>query len=86
MAVDVVKLDGAAVENTIGTPRGRALMKAMGAFCRELKVETIGEMVNSKEKLAFLQDCQIDFCQGYLFGKGELSPVDVSAVTTPLFV
>lgn len=85
MAVDVVKLDGAAVENTIGSARGRAFMKAMGSFCRELKVETIGEMVDTKEKMAFLQSCDIDFGQGYLFGKGELAPMDVSGVTAPLF-
>jgi len=85
MVVDVVKLDGAAVENTIGTMRGRAFMKAMGSFCRELKVSTIGEMVDSKEKLAFLRDCHIDFGQGYLFGKGESAPEDVRAATAPLF-
>jgi len=85
MAVDVVKLDGAAVANTIGTVRGRAFMKAMGSFCRELKVETIGEMVDSKEKMAFLQSCDIDFGQGYLFGKGELAPQNVAQDIAPLF-
>lgn len=85
MAVDVVKLDGVAVENTIGTTRGRAFMKAMGSFCRELKVETIGEMVDSKEKMAFLQGCGIDFGQGYLFGKGETTPQDIAAQIAPLF-
>jgi len=85
MAVDVVKLDGVAVENTIGTVRGRAFMKAMGSFCRELKVETIGEMVDSKEKMAFLQACDIDFGQGYLFGRGETSPQDIAKQVAPLF-
>ncbi|MBN2752397.1 MAG: EAL domain-containing protein [Rhodospirillaceae bacterium] len=85
MAVDVVKLDGATIENTIGTTRGRAFMKAMGSFCDELNVETIGEMVDNTEKLAFLQACGIGFGQGYLFGKGELSPQDVSATTAPYF-
>jgi EAL domain-containing protein (putative c-di-GMP-specific phosphodiesterase class I) len=85
MAVDVVKLDGAAVANTIGTARGRAFMKAMGSFCRELKVETIGEMIDSKEKMVFLQSCDIDFGQGYLFGKGELTPQDIAKQIAPLF-
>jgi len=70
MAVDVVKIDGAAISNTIGTKRGRAFMKAMASFCKELNVETIGEMVDSVDKLRFLQDCSIEFGQGYLFGKG----------------
>jgi EAL domain-containing protein (putative c-di-GMP-specific phosphodiesterase class I) len=74
MAVDVVKIDGAAISNTIGTMRGRAFMKAMSAFCTELNVKTIGEMVDDTNKLAFLQECKIDFGQGYLFGKGDETP------------
>jgi len=74
MAVDVVKIDGAAITNTIGTKRGRAFMKAMASFCRELKVETIGEMIDGVEKLRFLQDCGIEYGQGYLFGKGGETP------------
>lgn len=74
MAVDVVKLDGAAIDNTIGSVRGRAFMKAMGSFCRALGVQTIGEMVDTREKVAFLRECDIDFGQGYLFGKGEPEP------------
>ncbi len=74
MAVDVVKIDGAAISNTIGTMRGRAFMKAMSAFCNELNVKTIGEMVDDTNKLAFLQECKIDYGQGYLFGKGDETP------------
>lgn len=77
MAVDVVKLDGAAIDNTIGSLRGRAFMKAMGSFCRALGVQTIGEMIDTPEKVAFLQECDIDFAQGYLFGKGEPKPAAV---------
>ena len=74
MAVDVVKIDGAAIENTIGTLRGRAFMKAMGSFCTALNVQTVGEMIDTQEKADFLKDCKIDFAQGYLYGKGEPSP------------
>lgn len=76
MAVDVVKLDGATIDNTIGSLRGRAFMKAMGSFCRALGVQTIGEMIDTPEKVAFLRECDIDFAQGFLFGKGETDPID----------
>jgi EAL domain-containing protein (putative c-di-GMP-specific phosphodiesterase class I) len=79
MAVDVVKIDGAAIENTIGTLRGRAFMKAMGSFCSALNVQTVGEMIDTREKADFLKDCKIDFAQGYLYGKGEPVPSETVA-------
>lgn len=84
MAVDVVKIDGAAIENTIGTLRGRAFMKAMGSFCSALNVETVGEMVDSQEKADFLKDCGIDYAQGYLYGKGEAIPSEIVAPVSML--
>lgn len=83
MAVDVVKIDGAAIENTIGSLRGRAFMKAMGSFCSTLNVQTVGEMVDTQEKADFLKDCGIDFGQGYLYGKGEPVPREVIAPVPP---
>lgn len=84
MAVDVVKIDGAAIENTIGTLRGRAFMKAMGSFCSALNVQTVGEMIDSPEKAEFLRDCGIDFAQGYLYGKGEPIPSEIVAPVSML--
>lgn len=84
MAVDVVKIDGAAIENTIGTLRGRAFMKAMGSFCSALGVQTVGEMIDTQEKADFLKDCNIDFAQGYLFGKGEPIPSEIVAPVSML--
>lgn len=79
MAVDVVKLDGTAIDNTIGSLRGRAFMKAMGSFCRALGVQTIGEMIDTPDKVAFLKDCDIDFAQGFLFGKALPNPAAAAA-------
>ena len=84
MAVDVVKIDGAAIENTIGSLRGRAFMKAMGSFCSALNVQTVGEMIDSQEKADFLRDCNIDFAQGYLYGKGEPIPSEIVAPVSML--
>ena len=35
-------------------------------------------MVDTPEKVAFLKDCDIDYGQGYLFGKGESVPATKS--------
>lgn len=69
MDVDVVKLDGSAVKNAQANERGRAFMTALTTFCKQMQVETIAEMIDSPESLAFVRDCGVDFAQGYLFGE-----------------
>jgi len=67
--VDVVKLDGSAVQNARKATKGRAFLSALTELCRRMKVETIAEMVDSKEALDFCRDCGCDYVQGFLFGK-----------------
>lgn len=67
--VDVVKLDGSAIKNAQAVDRGRAFLTALATFCRGLGVETIAEMVDTPEAVAFCRDCGIDYVQGFLFGK-----------------
>jgi len=66
--VDVVKIDGPVVKNAEAIERGRAFLTALASFCRELGVETIAEMVDTPQTVAFCRDCGIDFVQGFLFG------------------
>ena len=66
--VDVVKIDGPVVKNAEAIERGRAFLTALASFCRELKVETIAEMVDTPETVSFCHACGIDFVQGFLFG------------------
>ncbi len=44
-------------------------MKALTRFCRELGVETIGEMVDSPDGLEFVRECGVQYVQGFLFGE-----------------
>ncbi|HEC14868.1 MAG TPA: EAL domain-containing protein, partial [Rhodospirillales bacterium] len=69
LEVDVVKLDGPVVKNAQAAPKGRAFLKALISLCKELEVETIAEMIDSKEGLDFVRDCGINYVQGYLVGK-----------------
>ena len=41
----------------------------MATLCKNLGIETIGEMVDNKEGLDFVRKCGIDYAQGYLFGE-----------------
>ncbi|HEY1722168.1 MAG TPA: EAL domain-containing protein [Magnetospirillaceae bacterium] len=67
--VDVVKLDGSAIKNAQKAAKGRAFLSALTELCRRMKVETIAEMVDSKDALDFCRDCGCDYVQGFLFGK-----------------
>ncbi len=74
LEVDVVKLDGSAVKNAQSAPKGRAFLRALTTLCKTLNVETIAEMVDSKEGLEFVRDCGVEYVQGFLFGKPEADP------------
>jgi EAL domain-containing protein (putative c-di-GMP-specific phosphodiesterase class I) len=67
--VDIVKLDGSAVKNAEKSKKGRAFLSALTELCRRLGVETVGEMIDTPQTLAFVRDCNVDFVQGFLFGK-----------------
>jgi EAL domain-containing protein (putative c-di-GMP-specific phosphodiesterase class I) len=67
--VDVVKFDGSVIKDAQRVAKGRAFLKALTRFCRELGVETIGEMVDSPEGLEFVRECGVQFVQGFLFGE-----------------
>lgn len=74
LEVDVVKLDGSAVKNAQSAPKGRAFLKALTTLCKTMEVETIAEMVDSKETLEFVRDCGVEYVQGFLFGKPDPDP------------
>ena len=67
--VDVVKFDGSVIKDAQRVAKGRAFLKALTRFCRELGVETIGEMVDSPEGLEFVRECGVQYVQGFLFGE-----------------
>ncbi|MBT7451076.1 MAG: EAL domain-containing protein, partial [Rhodospirillaceae bacterium] len=74
LEVDVVKLDGSAVKNAQTAPKGRAFLRALTTLCKTMDVETIAEMVDSKETLEFVRDCGVEYAQGFLFGKPDPDP------------
>lgn len=74
LEVDVVKLDGSAVKNAQTAPKGRAFLKALTTLCKTMDVETIAEMVDTKEGLEFVRDCGVEYVQGFLFGKPDADP------------
>ncbi len=76
LEVDVVKIDGSAIRNAQKAAKGRAFLSALTELCSRLGVETIAEMVDSPESLAFVRGCGCDYVQGFLFGRPSRNPAD----------
>ncbi|HUN49924.1 MAG TPA: EAL domain-containing protein [Candidatus Sulfotelmatobacter sp.] len=72
LIVDYVKIDGAYVRDAVGETRHLPFLKAMIQLCRDLKVSSIGEMVETEASAEFLQRLGMQFAQGFLFGKPAL--------------
>lgn len=69
LQVDMVKIDGQAMQNARRSQLGRAFLAALLALCRDLGVKTVAEMVEDSETLDFVRDCGVNYVQGYLFSR-----------------
>lgn len=68
-SVDYIKIDGSFVRNLDGEPVNQALVQAMNFLAHTMGKRTIAEYVENEEDRRALIDLQIDYGQGYLFGK-----------------
>ncbi len=75
LSVDFVKIDGRYVRDLVESGRNQAVVRHVVELCRELKVKTVAEMVESAAIEAALKDCGVDYGQGWLYGQPEELPV-----------
>ncbi|MBI3709379.1 MAG: GGDEF domain-containing protein, partial [Proteobacteria bacterium] len=74
LTIDFVKIDGAYVQRVMDSARDEAILKAMVGLCRELRIGTIAEMIETEEQARRLYDLGVTFGQGYLFGRPTVGP------------
>lgn len=67
--VDYVKIDGAYVRDVLNNEKDRFILKAMSQLCRDLKIGTVAEMVETREQLIILQNLGVEYGQGWHFAK-----------------
>ena len=80
LAVDAVKVDGAIVRDILTEERSKTLLHSIVKMCRSMKLETIGEMIETEAVAAELKSAGVDYGQGWLFGRAEAEPrVQLSA-------
>lgn len=75
LRVDSVKLDGGFVRDLATDVRIQTLAGHLVALCRDLKMSTVAEMIETEEQAAAVRALGIDFGQGWLFGRPAAEPV-----------
>lgn len=78
--IDTIKIDRSFVQDITSETDGGALASAIIAMAHSLKMEVIGEGVESAEQLSYLRAHRCDVFQGYFFSR----PVPRESVTSML--
>jgi diguanylate cyclase (GGDEF)-like protein len=68
LGVDMVKIDGAFVQNIARSADDRAFVQTLIDLARRLEIRTVAEWVQDEEAAAMLRDWGCDFIQGRLIG------------------
>jgi diguanylate cyclase (GGDEF)-like protein len=68
LGVDIVKIDGAFVQNIARSADDRAFVQTLIDLARRLKIKTVAEWVQDEEAAKLLRDWGCDYIQGRLIG------------------
>ena len=67
--VDYVKIDGPFLKEALDNTRQRALIRSIVSLTRDLKAETVAEMIEDETTLKLCKELNVGYGQGFLFGK-----------------
>ena len=65
---DIVKIDGAFVQNIACSADDRAFVQTLIDLARRLEIKTVAEWVQDEQSAAMLRDWGCDYIQGRLIG------------------
>ena len=71
LGVDMVKIDGAFVQNLASSIDDRFFVRTLAALARHLGVATVAEWVEDEETCRLLGDWGVDYLQGHYIGRAE---------------
>ncbi len=72
LGVDIVKIDGAFVQNIAHSSEDRFFVRTLADLARHLGIETVAEWVEDAETRRLLEEWGIDYLQGYHLGLAEI--------------
>lgn len=72
--VDIVKFDGPVVKRACASQKGSDLLSSMAKMCASMGIRTTAEMVEDKRMAGRVYQCNVDYGQGYYFGRPDFNP------------
>jgi diguanylate cyclase (GGDEF)-like protein len=69
LKVDLLKIDGAYVENLTASKEDQAFVRALAELARTLGIKTVAEKVQDETAAALLAGWGVDYLQGHLIGE-----------------
>ena len=69
--IDFVKIDGSLIKNIDTSKTQQIIVETIANFSKKFGFKTVAEFVSSEEIYKKIKELDIDFCQGYHFGKPE---------------
>ena len=71
--IDFVKIDGSLIKNIDTSKNQQIIVETIANFSRKFGFKTVAEFVSSEDIYKKIKELDIDYCQGYHFGKPESS-------------
>ena len=69
--IDFVKIDGSLIKNIDTSKNQQIIVETIADFSKKFGFKTVAEFVSSEEIYEKIKELNIDYCQGYHFGKPE---------------
>jgi EAL domain-containing protein (putative c-di-GMP-specific phosphodiesterase class I) len=83
LGVDIVKIDGAFVQNIAHSADDRAFVQTLIDLCHRLGIKTVAEWVQDEESGLMLRDWGCDYIQGRLTGLASSARPWLDPATVP---
>ncbi len=78
LGFDIVKIDGAFVQNLARSPDDRFFVRTLLDLARHLSIETVAEWVEEAETAHLLAEWGVDYGQGNFFGEAQAAVASVA--------
>ncbi|WP_419768342.1 EAL domain-containing protein [Arcobacter sp.] len=69
--IDFVKIDGSLIKNIDTSKNQQIIVETIADFSKKFGFKTVAEFVSSEEIYEKIKELDIDYCQGYYFGRPE---------------
>lgn len=72
LPVDFLKIDGSFIKDIVDNPISLAMVRAVNDIAHLMGMRTVAEFVENQQIAALLRDINIDYLQGFAFGRPQL--------------